>query len=277
MVVKVDDFKGSNDRAKIQAAIDFAFANPDKTVELGNKDYVLTSGITIKEGVELRSSYRSQLIVNGNFRVIELQRNASLVGAYIAIDTPNFANTVLYLDGKYRYYNSWNRTKIKGLNIINWNQSYKGTGVHLFSHGANHEISFVNFEDIKIAGLETAIKLEATKPPSGYAWVNGNRFLDVTIDDCVNCVSILSNETIPNECSGNLFRNMQIQPSTRTNKLFTINGQYNELHGVTWEMHEIKNKTPVEFTTNSSFNTLKMRSIEADRIVDKGRSNLKIP
>lgn len=277
LTVKVDDFKRSNDRDAIQAAIDYAFANEDKTVELGNRDYVLRSGIIIKEGVKLHSAYKSRLLIYGNFRVIELQRNASLVGAYIVIDSPVFANDVIYLDGKYKYYNSWHRTVVKEINIVNWNGNNKGTGVRLYSHGTDHEISFVGFENIKIVGLHTAITLEALKPPSGFSWVNANRFSNITIDDCVECVRIKSGETIPNECSGNLFRNMQIQPSSRTNYLFTINGQYNEFHGVAWDMHEIKNKTPVEFTTTSSFNTLKMRSVEANRIVDKGKSNLKVP
>lgn len=276
MSVLVENFQGANDKAKIQAAIDYAQSNEDKLVELANKDYVITGPIVIKEGVKLLFNYGSRFIVYGNFRVIELQKNASLSGAYIAIDDTSFNSVVIYLDGKYKYYNTWNKTKIENVNIINWSGSYKGTGISLYSNGTGHEISFVNFETINFAGLNTALKLQAVKPASGFSWVNANRFINFSIDDCVNGVVLTSSETIPNECSGNQFVNMQIQPSSITNKLFTINGQYNEFNGVAWDLQLITHTRPiVEFTPTSSYNTVNFRSISAEKVIDRGRFNKK--
>lgn len=276
MSVLVENFQGANDKAKIQAAIDYAQSNEDKLVELANKDYVITGPIVIKEGVKLLFNYGSRFIVYGNFRVIELQKNASLSGAYIAIDDTSFNSVVIYLDGKYKYYNTWNKTKIENVNIINWSGSYKGTGISLYSNGTGHEISFVNFETINFAGLNTALKLQAVKPASGFSWVNANRFINFSIDDCVNGVVLTSSETIPNECSGNQFVNMQIQPSSITNKLFTINGQYNEFNGVAWDLQLITHTRPiVEFTAASSYNTVNFRSIPAEKVIDRGRFNKK--
>ncbi|MGM0923905.1 MAG: hypothetical protein ACQEWW_22310 [Bacillota bacterium] len=276
MSVLVENFQGANDKAKIQAAIDFAQSNEDKLVELANKDYVITGPIVIKEGVKLLFNYGSRFIVYGNFRVIELQKNASLSGAYIAIDDTSFNSVVIYLDGKYKYYNTWNKTKIENVNIINWSGSYKGTGISLYSNGTGHEISFVNFETVNIAGLNTALRLQAVKPASGFSWVNANRFTNFSIDDCVNGVVLTSSETIPNECSGNQFVNMQIQPSSITNKLFTINGQYNEFNGVAWDLQLITHTRPiVEFTAASSYNSVNFRSIPAEKMIDRGRFNKK--
>jgi hypothetical protein len=276
MSVLVENFQGANDKAKIQAAIDFAQSNEDKLVELANKDYVITGPIVIKEGVKLLFNYGSRFIVYGNFRVIELQKNASLSGAYIAIDDTSFNSVVIYLDGKYKYYNTWNKTKIENVNIINWSGSYKGTGISLYSNGTGHEISFVNFETVNIAGLNTALRLQAVKPASGFSWVNANRFTNFSIDDCVNGVVLTSSETIPNECSGNQFVNMQIQPSSITNKLFTINGQYNEFNGVAWDLQLITHTRPiVEFTAASSYNTVNFRSIPVEKMIDRGRFNKK--
>ncbi|MDX8289244.1 hypothetical protein SLL00_05545 [Metabacillus indicus] len=274
MSVFPEDFPGANDAAKIQAAINFAQSNTDKVVELANRDYVITGPIVVKEGVKLQFNYASRFVIYGNYRVLELQRNASLSGAYIAIDDAAFNGAVIYLDGKYKYYNTWNKTKIENVNIINWSGSHKGTGLSLYSNGTGHEISFVNFDNITFAGLNTAIKLQAVKPASGFSWVNANRFLNMSIDDCVNGVILTSSETIPNECSGNQFMNMQIQPSAATKKLFTINGQYNEFHGIAWDLQLITVTTPiVEFTAASSYNTINFLSIPASKMVNRGRFN----
>ena len=66
-------------------------------------------------------------MVEGNFRVLELEKNASIEGAYIAIDDPKFNSEVIHLDGKNKYYNTWNKTQIKDINIINWTETNKGT------------------------------------------------------------------------------------------------------------------------------------------------------
>ena len=113
--------------------------------------------------MKLLFGYGSQFVVEGNFRVLELEKNASIEGAYIAIDDPKFNSEVIYLDGKNKYYNTWNKTQIKDINIINWTETNKGTGISLYSAGKENEISFVNFENIKIVGMETGLKLVAKK------------------------------------------------------------------------------------------------------------------
>ena len=37
----------------------------------------------VKQGVKLLFGYGSQFVVEGNFRVLELEKNASIEGAYI--------------------------------------------------------------------------------------------------------------------------------------------------------------------------------------------------
>jgi hypothetical protein len=276
MTINVDNFSGVNDVATIQAAIDYAFVNNDsKTVLLSDRDYIITGKIIIKQGVKLLFGYGTRFVVYGNFRVIELHRNSSLEGAYIAIDDVNFNSPIIFLDGKYKYYNTWHKTVIRDINIVNWSGSHKGTGVYLYCNGTGHEISFVNFDNINLAGLGTGIQLQSIKPSTGYSWVNANRFNNVSIDDCLQGIIINSNETIPNECSGNQFTNMQIQPSLKTTKLITISGQYNEFHGMAWDIGLVSNNILVEFTSKSSYNTLDIKSIPGSRIADNGQNNKK--
>ena len=219
MLINADDFSALNDTMMIQAAIDYAFANNVKDVLLSDRNYAITGPIIIKEGVALHFSHGSKFIVTGNFRVVELQRNAALFGAYIAIDDIAFNSAVIYLDGKHKYYNSWFKAQVVDANVVNWSGSNKGIGLYLYSNGPGHEISFVNFQNVKLVGLNTGVYLRALKPQSGNSYINGNNFDNIVIDDCVNCIRLISGETIPNECSGNTFKSLQIQTSTAT-KIF---------------------------------------------------------
>ncbi|HDR4904941.1 TPA: hypothetical protein QCR48_001339 [Bacillus cereus] len=271
----VEDFKGENDSIKIQSAINKAASSKIKTVLLDDKKYKITSPIIVKKGVELLFGYGSQFVVDGNFRVLELEKNASIEGAYIAIDDPKFNSEVIYLDGKNKYYNTWNKTQIKDINIINWTETNKGTGISLYSGGKENEISFINFENIKVVGMETGVKLVAKKPQSGHAWINANRFMNFSLEDCVNMIFMDSNVTTPNEISGNLFTNLQIQPTNKTKSIVKVSGQHNEFHGMVWDLQKINHENELIELTDKSMNTvIEMSSVPANRILDSGKSNI---
>ena len=271
----VENFKGENDSIKIQSAINKAESSKIKTVLLDDKKYKITSPIIVKKGVKLLFGYGSQFVVEGNFRVLELENNASIEGAYIAIDDPKFNSEVIYLDGKNKYYNTWNKTQIKDINIINWTETNKGTGISLYSAGKENEISFVNFENIKIVGMETGLKLVAKKTSTGQAWINANRFMNFSLEDCVNMIYMDSQVTTPNEISGNQFTNLQIQPSNKTKSIIKVSGQYNEFHGMVWDLNKIKHENELIELTDKSMNTVvEISSVPANRVLDSGRSNI---
>lgn len=271
----VENFKGENDSIKIQSAINKAESSKIKTVLLDDKKYKITSPIIVKKGVKLLFGYGSQFVVEGNFRVLELEKNASIEGAYITIDDPKFNSEVIYLDGKNKYYNTWNKTQIKDINIINWTETNKGTGISLYSAGKENEISFVNFENIKVVGMETGLKLVAKKPSTGQAWINANRFMNFSLEDCVNMIYMDSQVTTPNEISGNQFTNLQIQPSNKTKSIIKVSGQYNEFHGMVWDLNKIKHENELIELTDKSMNTVvEMSSVPANRVLDSGRSNI---
>ncbi|EEK83884.1 hypothetical protein bcere0010_24670 [Bacillus cereus ATCC 4342] len=273
--VYVEDFKGKNDSNKIQSAINKAESSKIKTVLLDDKKYKITSPIVVKQGVKLLFGYGTQFVVEGNFRVLELEKNASIEGAYIAIDDPTFNSEVIYLDGKNKYYNTWHKTKIKDINIINWTETNKGTGISLYSGGKENEISFINFENIKVVGMETGVKLVAKKPQSGHAWINANRFMNFSLEDCVYMIYMDSNVTTPNEISGNLFTNLQIQPTNKTKSIVKVSGQHNEFNGMVWDLQKINHENELVELTDKSMNTvIEMSSVPANRILDSGKSNI---
>ncbi|MCU4920740.1 hypothetical protein OCF68_07975 [Bacillus cereus] len=273
--VYVEDFKGKNDTNKIQSAINKAESSKIKTVLLDDKKYKITSPIVVKQGVKLLFGYGTQFVVEGNFKVLELEKNASIEGAYIAIDDPTFNSEVIYLDGKNKYYNTWHKTQVKDINIINWTETNKGTGISLYSGGQENEISFINFENIKVVGMETGVKLVAKKPQFGHAWINANRFMNFSLEDCVNMIYMDSNVTTPNEISGNQFTNLQIQPSNKTKSIVKVSGQHNEFHGMVWDLQKINHENELVELTDKSMNTvIEMSSVPANRILDSGKSNI---
>lgn len=271
--LRADDFTG-NDTAKVQAAIDAAASGTKKRVLLANRNYAIGATIFLKPGVELVFDRKSQFWVYGNFNVIEVQKNASLIGAYIAIDDPAFNKAAIYLDGKHKYLNTWNKGKIQDITIINTAYSYKGIGIHCYANGNGHEISFINFDNVNIVGMNTALKLEAINSGAGYSYINANRFGRFSMDDCVRFIEMSSNETIPNECSGNSFLDLQIQPSYNTQNVFTITGQFNVFRGMCWDMHLIPHSNPVvNFTSDSMDTTFDLPMIAANRITNNGARN----
>ncbi|HDR7914518.1 TPA: hypothetical protein QCY05_003701 [Bacillus wiedmannii] len=273
--VYVEDFKGKNDSNKIQSAINKAESSTIKTVLLEDKKYKITSPIVVKKGVKLLFGYGTQFVVEGNFRVLELEKNASIEGAYIAIDDPTFNSEVIYLDGKNKYYNTWHKTQIKDINIINWTETNKGTGISLYSGGKENEISFISFENIKIVGMDTGLKLVAKKPQSGYAWINANRFINFSLEDCVNMIYMDSNVTTPNEISGNQFTNLQIQPSSKTKNILRVSGQHNEFNGMVWDLQKINHENELIELTDKSMNTvINITSVQTNRVLDSGKANI---
>ena len=273
-VINADDFSAQNDATMIQEAIDFAASNSVKSVQLMDRDYSITQPIVIKEGVCLHFGYGSRFIITGNFRVLELERNASLIGAYIAIADTKFNSPVIYLDGKNKFYNSWFRTQVKDVTIVNWSETHKGTGIYLYSNGPGYEISFVTFQNIKIVGLNTAVLLQAVTPQSGVSYANGNTFSELVIDDCVNCIRLLAGVTYPNDCSGNVFKNLQIQTTASTINVLSVTGQYNEFHGIAWDITSIKHNKPIVIlTNNSSYTVLALKTIPLNKIQNNGVGN----
>ncbi|MED1117040.1 hypothetical protein [Bacillus paramycoides] len=271
----VEDFKGNNDSNKIQSAINKAESSKIKTVLLDDKKYKITSPIIVKKGVKLLFGYGTQFVVEGNFRVLELEKNASIEGAYIAIDDPKFNSEVIYLDGKNKYYNTWHKTQIKDINIINWTETNKGTGISLYSGGKENEISFINFENIKVVGMEIGIKLVAKKPNSGHAWINANRFMNFSLEDCVNMIYMDSHVTTPNEISGNQFTNLQIQPSNKTKSIVRVSGQHNEFNGMVWDLNKINHENElIELTDKSMDTVINITSVPTSRVLDRGKANI---
>jgi hypothetical protein len=276
-VVYVEDFTGASVSAKIQAAIDYAAANAKKTVILADKDYYISSTVTVKVGVRLQGGFGSSVTIGADVRGFVIERNASLCDLKINVDIAGYSKEVIYLDGIQKFYNTWNRARLQNLILLNWTGTVSGTAIQCYSGGVSHEVSFVNFDDIKIVSFSKGIHLKAVQPASDMAWVNANRFNNISLEDCIDMIVIEGSETIPYECSGNMFTNLQIQPTSNTLRIITVQGQYNRFDGMCWDLQSITSTTSalVTFKAESNYNELDMKSIPSTRISNLGKTSNK--
>ncbi|MEC3883977.1 hypothetical protein VKA52_09610 [Halobacillus sp. HZG1] len=274
--IRVSDFSGVSDADRLQKAINYAQQHSIKTVFSDDLSFYLENTITIKKGVRLLSAYSTVYTLGANVNGFIIEQDASFLGGKVAIDVAGYTKKAISLNGSQKFYNTWNNTQIDDITILNWMGDNGGTGIYLYSGGNEHEISFVNFNNIKIVGFEKGIHLRATKPSSGRAWVNANNFDNIAIEDCVNMIVLEGSETVPFETTGNIFSNLQIQPSSSTKKIITANGQANKFTGMVWDLFEITHsESVVDFTSRSSYNFIDLsKNIPLDRVSDKGRKNL---
>ncbi|RWZ58057.1 hypothetical protein EQV77_09740 [Halobacillus fulvus] len=277
--VSVESFGASgndsmDDAEAIQAAIDYSYENKAGKVLLKSRhEYVLKSGLVLKEGVQLEFGHHASLLVNGDFRVMEIEKGASVMYGQIKVVSADFDSDVIYLDGNQQFW-SWDQTKIVGLTLINTTETHKGTGLLLQADSGGEFISFALFENVTVAGFHTGVKLEAGLPDEDeVTFINGNRFLHLTVDDSVHAIEFDSSRTVPNEVSGNQFSNLQIQLSAISDKAMIVTGSDNRVDGVVWDVEKFAaDKQVLEFTDQSLRNVIDMNV--SDRFIsDNGELN----
>lgn len=263
-----------DDSSAIQDAIDYSYENDNLPVQLLGKTYILKRGLKLKEGVMLEMGMATKLLVEGNFNVLEVEQKTSITNGTIEITNPEFRGAAIYVSGKEQV---WTTDRIHIENVILYNSSgtNRGKGI-LFNAGSSGEfISFVNVSGVNVSGFHSAVLLEATPPEGGegYNFINGNRFVNMTLDDCIVCIQINSAVTIPNEVSGNMFDNLQIQLTERTDKAVILSGSNNIIEGMVWDVASMKDRQVlIELTKDSSENLLKL-NLSKDRVADEGRGN----
>ena len=264
-----------DDSKAIQEAIDYSAKENIGTVYLsGNKHYVLTSGIVVREKVELKMDQNTKIYVEGDFRVFDLKRNASITNGMVEVTNSMFNSEVIYLDGSEKYW-STERTRVYNLTVLNSSESHRGIGIALSANKPGDYISFVNVSDVTLVGFHHGILLKAAQHMNDeqYTWVNGNRFTNITLDDCVRCIELIGNVTVPNETSGNQFNHLQVQVSTITEKVLVINGSSNQINGMVWDAHLAGNKSAlVEMSSQSAENEVHFNLVRT-QVLNEGARN----
>ncbi|WP_232324877.1 glycosyl hydrolase family 28-related protein [Halobacillus mangrovi] len=267
-----DDSK--DDSSAIQAAIDSSYENDNLPVQLLGKTYILKQGLRLKEGVSLEMGVATKILVEGNFNVLELERKTSITNGTIEITTPEFQSAVIHVSGKEQVWTT-ERIQLENVTLYNSSGSNRGKGIYFSADTSDEFISFVNVSGVNVSGFHTAVHLQATPPEKEeeHNFVNGNRFVNMTLDDCVVCIRLDSDVTIPNEVSGNMFDNLQIQLTERTDKAVILSGTNNTLEGMIWDASIIEDAHPLIEGTEPSYGNFIRMNLPKDRFLDKGQGN----
>ncbi|MCA0987040.1 glycoside hydrolase family 55 protein [Guptibacillus algicola] len=266
--------EGEQDDAEaIQKAIDFSAKSDIGLVRLtGNKTYVLEKGLIIREKVELRLDQNTKIQVSGDFRVLELERNASITNGIIEVVSPTFTSEVVYMDGHTQHW-STERTRVHNLTIVNLNEKHQGTAIYLSANKKGEYISFVNISDLNINGFYNGIHIEASNGKAGEpTWISGNRFTNITLDYCVRCIELSGDVSGKNETSGNQFSNLQIQISKVTERAIVVTGSSNRIDGIVWDAHLAPGSSLIELNSKSAYNRIDL-NLNHEYIVNKGNQN----
>ena len=263
-----------DDSGAIQAAINFSAKEKIGKVKLsGNHHFILKNGIKVKEGVKVELGENTKIFVEGNFRAFELMKNASIENGTIEVTKAEFASDVIYLNGKERFW-SHERTRIHNVAIINSSGTNSGKAISLYSKGADHFISFVNFSDINISGFEYGIHILSEKySDDQFSFINGNRFTNITLDDCLTCIHIDSSITIPNESSGNQFTGVQLQLTEKTERAIYVSGSDNFFEAMIWDPQVAEEGKPLVEFSKSSMRSYMLTNLDSDLVKDDGDSN----
>jgi hypothetical protein len=278
-IVNIDCFGASpdltNNSQAIQDAINYCVSNNhSKVVITGKKQYTLSSPIVIKSKVHLEIDPTVTLIVKGNFKVFELQKDASISGGTIEIVDVSFRSSVIFLSGAQQI-EIHNHTSISNINIINRTTTYQGTAIHLYCAKAWDFISFVKASSIQITNFHTAIylKTEILQDINTPSWINANAFDSIFIDGCQYGIEIVGSSDIPYEISGNTFTGLQVQCRQQTKKVIRCSGAYNRFEGVIWDTFRMTSPPNViEFSSISHHNYLFSNQISTS-ILDLGLYN----
>ncbi|WP_246364138.1 glycoside hydrolase family 55 protein [Halobacillus locisalis] len=278
-VLRVEDFgavgnDGKDDSEAIQRAIDAsAEQKRGPVVMTTHQKYTIQKGIVLKEGVEIQFGHQSEWLIEGDFRVLKVEKNARIEGGLLMVQTDGFSSEVIYLDGEEQFW-TWDQTGIEDVKVINTSGSNQGTGVLFHADQSDEFISFVDVEGVTVTGFHTGLKLQAD-PPEGeeYNFVNGNRFVNLTLEDCVRCINLQSGVSVPNEVSGNQFINIQIQLTDDIESAITITGSDNQIEAMVWDYESFpSSESMIRFDENSQRNSF-MSNLPPDLVEDYGATN----
>ncbi|WP_335870604.1 hypothetical protein [Bacillus sp. 2205SS5-2] len=268
-----DGYDLKDDSQAIQQAIDSSKDSTNGVVKLlGNREYLITSTIIVREGVSLELGLNTTVYLEGDTNGFMLEKDASIQNGTIEVVNPKFGSDVITIHGNGRHW-SMNKTQINNVTLLNTSGNNKGTGLALYAEEAGDYISFMHIGRVKIIGFDKGILLQARKTKKDeYNWVNGNQFIDIVLEDCVNCI-VIDGGTGYNEASGNDFRGLQIQISENTKNILTVTGTDNRFEGIIWDEHLLQHSSPVVKFTSDSARSYFYTNLDLDYIEDKGDNN----
>ena len=215
-------------RANIQVAIDDCGNASGSWVKLGTANYTVTGNINVWYNVTLDLAGSTIYASNNNtvFTVHPLGKLTSStnegiidvtgVGEYntsIIVIAP-YVNTVGTPKSRQSVISAYKRTSVQHVSIIS--NAQQGIGLYLHVDANNENIGTMIFDDIYMQNLYRGIYLH-NDDAAGF--INANYFSHIFIYKVIYAIYL---EEVQNEISGNMFTDINIQPTASTTEYHAI-------------------------------------------------------
>lgn len=210
-----------------------------------------------------------------NIDLLRLRPGAIVSGGKInAAALPGYTRSAVILDGEDRFGLN-HRTEISSMQLLG--SPGEGRGLDLRAgDSAGDNVVYCRFEGLTIRNFAEAIRLEATVPPSGNAFVNGNVFNDIGFENPRTAVHIAGSNSTPNAANGNFFHNLQVQVGASTiAPLIFCEGARNAFTNLqVWDWPGSASGYPVTFAEGSEYNVVQVFGLDERHLDDGGQRNV---
>lgn len=188
-------------------------------IKVPDGTYYFDETIRIPRNIGLKLSHGTALRCNANINMIRIEDEGAFISGGTLLSTvDNYANAMVLFTNNSGEIGFDRKRKKTGLFNIKLQRSFGGTrsgiGIHILAAADNDDGSYpeyITFEDVNLADLDTAIRIECIENGTELSFANSNYFNNITMDDCITYIHmILSGDATP-AIAGNTFSNIHIQ------------------------------------------------------------------
>ena len=227
----------ADDTLALQKSIDQA--NGNVITLKANGTYVISNTLKLKEDTKFNGN-NSTIILNSNKDGFLVPNNAVLTGVNIRAGIDNYSNFMIKLDDKSGY-NVASKGYIKDVSFYGGSEmKSKGIGSH--DDGTRGVVSYHKGENLQFNRMQNGFYFVNTHNSS---WYNGNMYSNITMYHCENFITLLGT------CDGNVFKNVQLQPSGAIITGIRCNGNNNKFDVTSWDYNAYPEAIPYDFTAGS--------------------------
>jgi len=229
-----------------------------------NGKYKITSTLELNSQTKIKAN-GAQLIIQANVDGVIIPKNAEVSDLKIKSGIVGYSKSLILLDGQSGF--DVSATGSIDNIILEGDSAYLANGISAIDNGVRSVVAYFKGENISFIRLNHGILFENEHPSS---WYNGNNFDGLNMYDCKHFI------TLDGVVDGNVFDNMQIQPSGRTETALKCNGNNNHFGITLWDTVAYPNLIPYDFeggSRNKIHTNNNLISLNANQVQGSNPSN----
>ena len=276
----------TDDTSEINAALTAAknSGGGSVVVKYTGNDCIISSPLEIGKNVQLRLEHGVKINSTTNNNVIEIMDlGASVVGGHLHNSNTSFSKAIILIDTE-NLVTTMRKAQFTGaanVEISAVTSSHMGTGIALIADGSDSNttaVQYTLFDNVNIHDLDTCIYMETKENNGETAFVNGNMFSNILMEDCVIFIEGLISGTGSPVINGNKFTNIQIQTDTDSEKAIKLTGgdfsRNSWSNMVVWDWSVATSDKSIEISGNSTNSFFSLQGVTPDDMILGDGDNL---